>query len=118
MNTTLWVLQGILATVFTASGMVILLFKDKLKNRLSWLADYPPGMVTFICISKILGAAGLILPVRTGILPVLTPIAALGLATIMLLAFLYHVRKHEYKDLPATILFFGMALLVAIGRFI
>jgi hypothetical protein len=51
------------------------------------------------------------------ILPILTPIAALGLATIMGLALAYHIRKKEYKDTPATIIFLALSLFVAYHRF-
>lgn len=117
MNTTLWIIQGLLAVIFAASGTVILLFKEKLSGRLSWLKEYPPSMVTFICLSKIAGAIGLVAPMLTTTLPILTPIAALGIATTMALAFTYHIRKKEYKDMPATILFFALAVFIAFNRF-
>lgn len=116
MNTTLWIIQGILATVFILSGLIIILFKNKLASKLSWLKEYSPDMVLFICLSKIAGAIGLILPMYLNVLPILTPIAALGLASIMILAIAYHFRKKEYKDLPATILFLALSLFVAYHR--
>lgn len=111
------IIEGILAAVFASSGTIIYLFKNKLKNRLSWLTAYSPRMVLFICLSKVLGALGLILPVYLNIFPILTPIAALGLASIMLLATVYHLRQKEYKDLPATLIFFALSLFVAYSRF-
>ena len=116
-TTTIWIIQGILATVFTLSGTIIYLFKDKLKSKLTWLTEYSPIMVQFICVSKIIGAMGLILPMYFNILPILTPFAALGLATIMGLALAYHIRKKEYKDVPATIIFLALSLFVAYHRF-
>jgi hypothetical protein len=44
---------------------------------------------------ELLGAAGLILPAVTGIAPILTPLAAAGLAVMMLLAAFTHVRRKE-----------------------
>lgn len=111
------IIEGILATVFTLSGSIIYVFKDKLKSKLSWLNEYSPNMVLFICLAKIIGAIGLILPIQFNILPNLTPVAALGLATIMVLAMAYHFRKKEYKDLPATIIFLALSLFVAYNRF-
>jgi len=111
------IIEGILATVFTLSGTIIYLFKDKLKSKLSWLTEYSPNMVLFICLSKIIGALGLILPIQFNFFPILTSIAALGLATIMVLAIAYHIRKKEYKDLPATIIFLALSLFVAYNRF-
>ncbi len=117
MNTTTWIMQGILATVFLASGIIIYLLREKLKPKLSWLNEYSPKAVLLICIAKIMGAIGLIVPMLTGIFPVLTPMAASGIATIMALAFAYHIKKKEYKDIPATIIFFGIALFIAYNRF-
>jgi hypothetical protein len=117
MNTTTWILQAILATVFTGSGLFILFNKEKLSSKLSWLKEFSPAVVAFICLSKVVGAIGLILPMLTGILPILTPFAAIGIATIMALAFSYHIRKKEYKDIPATIIFFSIAIFIAINRF-
>lgn len=117
METTLWTMQVILATVMIASGTVILIFKGKLKSKLTWLTEYSTAMVAFICLSKIAGGIGLAVPMLSGIMPILTPIAAIGIATIMLLAFSYHIRKKEYKDVPATIIFFAMAAFIAYFRF-
>jgi len=118
MNTTLWIIQGILATVFTASGLIIMLLpKEKLASKLSWVNEYSNGKRYFICASKIVGAIGLIVPLYLNILPILTPIAALGLAMIMVLAMSYHFRKKEYKDVPATVLFLALSLFVAYNRF-
>lgn len=117
MNTTIWILQGILATVFSLSGIIIYALRDKFRPKLSWLRVYSPAMVLFICAAKVLGAIGLILPMYLNIWPVLTPLAALGLATIMILAILYHIRNKEFKDLPAPIIFLTLSLLVAYFRF-
>ena len=118
MNTALWITQGILATVFASSGLIILLLpKEKLAPKLSWVREYSDGTKLFICLAKITGSIGLILPMYLNILPVLTPIAALGLATIMLLALLYHLRRNEFKDIPATIIFLALTLFIVINRF-
>ena len=52
----------------------------------------------------------------TGIMPILTPFASIGIAIIMALAFAYHIRRKEYKDIPATIIFFAVALFIAYNR--
>jgi len=116
MNTTIWIIQAVLAIVFTASGLTIFFLKKKLKSKLSWLNAYSPTSVNLICVAKILGGIGLIIPSVTGILPILTPLAAIGIAIIMALAFSYHIGKREYKDLPTTVLFFIMALFIAYER--
>lgn len=117
MNTTLWIIQSILAFVFLMSGTFVYLMREKLKSKMTWLTEYYPSMVLIICLSKIAGAIGLILPMYLGIATILTPLAAVGIAIIMLLAFVYHLQHKEYKDVPATILFFALSVFVAYGRF-
>ena len=110
------IIQSILAAIFFLSGSVIYLLKDKLKYKLSWLTSYSPRMVLFICLSKIIGALGLFISMLFN-LPFLTLISALGLASIMVLATLYHLKKKEYKDLPATLIFLVLLLFVVYSQF-
>lgn len=118
MNTTLWVIQGIVATALTASGVIIMaLSKEKLAKKLSWVNEYSDGMRYFICISKILGAIGLMLPMYLNILPILTPISACFIALFMVFAMRYHFKTKEYKDVPATVIFFCLAVFIAYNRF-
>jgi hypothetical protein len=73
------------------------------------------GLVTFIGLSEIAGAVGIVLPMAANVAPWLSPAAATGLAAIMLLAVFYHVRRHEPPAVPAA--FFLLAVFVAAGRF-
>lgn len=116
MNTMIWTAQVVLAIILTLSGFLILIFKGKLKHRLTWLHEYSPEMVIFICLTKIVGALGLVLPMCIGIMPILTPFSALGIALFMACAFYYHIDRKEYKDIPATVVFFMLALLIAYHR--
>ena len=63
-------------------------------------------------------AIGLILPAITGIAPVLVPLAATGVAIIMVGAIVTHVRLREPlgKSVPAIVLLL-LAIFVAWGRF-
>ena len=118
MNTLLWILQVVLAVALTASGTIIMIIpKDKLAGKLSWVSEYTDQMRYFICYSKIAGAIGLILPLYLNILPILTPIAASFIALFMIFAMRYHFLHREYKDLPATIIFLVLSLFIAISRF-
>ena len=67
--------------------------REKLVKSMPWVNDYSTQMVRFIGLAGLLGAIGLILPMLTGILPILTIMAALGLAVAMLLASFYHYGK-------------------------
>jgi len=63
-----------------------------------------------------LGALGLILPAATRIQARLTPLAAAGLVTVMLLAALLHVSRGELGVLPVNLVLGGLAGFVAVGR--
>jgi hypothetical protein len=73
------------------------------------------GLVTFIGLSEIAGAVGIVLPMAVNVAPWLSPAAAAGLATVMLLAIFYHVRRHEPPTVPGILLL--LSLFVAVGRF-
>ena len=65
---------------------------------------------------EVVGAVGLILPWLTGIGPILTPIAALGLVALQVGAMVFHGRRGEFKQWPVNLLFAGLAAFVAWGR--
>ena len=119
MNTTLWIIQGILATMFTMSGLMKSPQPiDKLlKSGINWADRFPLSTVRFIGISQLLGAIGLILPMLLGFSPILTPLAAAGLALIMLLAIFHHLKFKEYKAIITNVVIMIMAIFVAYGRF-
>ncbi len=70
-----------------------------------------------IGVIELLGGLGMILPARTGIAPILTPLAATGLAITMVLAGLVHLRRKEANRRPVNIVLFALAAFVAITRF-
>jgi hypothetical protein len=119
MNIALWVVSGILAVAYLAAGLNKLI-KSKAalvaNANFSWTADFSQGALRGIGAAEVLGAIGLILPELTGIAPVLTPIAAVGLVLIQVGAIATHVRRKEFKVLPVNIVLLVLALFVAIGR--
>jgi DoxX-like protein len=69
--------------------------------------------------SRILGALRLFLPLLTGILPWLTPLAAIGLTMIQLLAiFTEHLPKKEYNVIPVNIVLLALSIFVVTGRWV
>lgn len=117
MNIALWMVQGLLAAMFTAAGfMKATTPREKLAEKMPWALDYSAGMVKFIGISQLLGALGLVLPMVTGIAPWLTPLAAAGLALIMALAAIYHAGKGEYKEIGVNLVLMALMLFVVYGR--
>ncbi|MEU8382440.1 DoxX family protein [Streptosporangium sp. NPDC048865] len=118
MNLTLWILQAVLAAIFGAAGVLTAsLPKKKLEPMLPWAADFSPGMVRFIGLAELAGALGVILPAVTGIAPILTPLAAVGLALIMVLAAITHARRKEPGSIVVNAVLFVAAAIVAWGCF-
>lgn len=117
MNVVLWIVQGILVVGFIYSGWLKAFKYEKAKTSWTWVKDVPKGLVFFIGLAELIGALGLILPQATKIAPVLTPIAAVGLAAVVLFGAIFHIRRKEYRDIGVNIVFLALALFVAIGRF-
>jgi uncharacterized membrane protein len=118
MNVVLWIVQGLLAAGFGMAGvMKSTQPKDKLVDRLPWVEDFSPATVRFIGIVELAAALGLILPAVTGIAPILTPLAATGLAVVMVLAAITHVRRKEPSGIAVNAVLFVLVVFVAWGRF-
>jgi uncharacterized membrane protein len=118
MNVVLWVIQGVLAAMFLMAGLMKSTQpKEKLVKNLPWVEDFSAGTVRFIGVMELLAAIGLILPAITGIAVILTPLAATGLALMMVLAALTHVRRREPGAVVFTLVLLAAAVVVAWGRF-
>ncbi|GAA2603687.1 DoxX family protein [Dactylosporangium fulvum] len=119
MNLTLWILQGVLAVVFAGSGAAkSTMSRERLvATGQTGIQLFPMPVVRFAAVCEMLAALGLVLPWATGILPVLTPLAATGLCVVMVGAAWSHSRLGEPRSVAANTLLFALALTVAIGRF-
>jgi uncharacterized membrane protein len=118
MNVTLWILQGLLAAMFAAAGVLKSTQpREKLAPKMPWVEDFSAGTVRFIGVVEFLAALGLVLPGITGIAPVLTPLAATGLAITMVLAAVVHGRRKEYSGIVTNVVILVLAAVVAWGRF-
>jgi uncharacterized membrane protein YphA (DoxX/SURF4 family) len=116
MNVVLWVLQALLAVVFLGAGFMKLTQpKEKFKARLPYVEDYSQPQIRAIGAVELLGGLGLVLPWATGIAPILTPLAAIGLGITMVLAAQVHRRRKE--SFAVNLVLLAMAVIVAIGRF-
>lgn len=119
MSIALWVAQVILALAFLGAGaMKLTKSKEELaENGMGFVEDFSPGAVRGIGAVEVLGALGLLLPALTGILPVLTPIAAAGLVITMLVAAAVHIRRGEQSDVIKNVVLGAIAVFIAWGRF-
>lgn len=114
-----FVAAALLAVLALATGVMKLVRpKEKLREMgapMAWTDDFPAWQVRVIGAVEVLGAVGVILPMATGILPVLSPIAALGLALVHVGAFVVHVRRGEKPFLNMGV--FALAGVVAVLGF-
>ncbi len=114
----MWVVSAILAAVFLGAGLAkVAQPRDKLRPRMPWVEDFAPRGVKGIGAAEALGAVGLILPWALDILPVLTPLAASGLALTMLGAVVVHLRRGERNAVAPPVVLGLLALFVAVTRF-
>ena len=115
MNAALWIAQVCVALVFLLTGMAKLaLSREQLAGRMHWAGTWPRPRIKLLGLAEVAGAVGLVVPVATGIAPVLTPIAALCLAALMSGAVRTHQRPHE-GYLPAAVILV-LCVGIAAGR--
>jgi hypothetical protein len=115
MNLALWIVQGLVAFAMTMAGAVkIVTPKEKLEVKMKWAKTWDPTRIKLLGLAEVLGAVGLIVPGLTGILPVLTSVAAVCLAILMGGAVKVHLDLKEPVIPPAVL---GvLCLLIAVGR--
>lgn len=117
LRVTLWVLQVALALFFMMVGYSHALAPfDQVAQQAIWMQHVPRALSLFIGYAELAGGLGLIVPAATRIAPWLTPLAALGLGTIMILAIPFHIVRGEASVIWIHALLAGLALFVAWGR--
>ncbi len=117
MGIALWVAQVLLAVAFLGAGATKLSQpKEKLAKNMAWVEDFSQSAVRLISVLEVLGALGLVVPSLTGVLPWLTPLAALGLALLMAGAVYTHLRRKEGSAVVPPAVLLLLAALVAVGR--
>ena len=120
MNLALWIIAGLLAAVFLIAGANKLLIPQQKLAKApggGWVNDFSAGFVKTLGAVEIVGAVGLIVPAAVDIAPVLVPLAAVGLATIMVGAAMVEFRRQESKHAMLNLAYLALIALVAIGRF-
>jgi putative oxidoreductase len=113
----LWVVQGLLGAMFLAVGaMKATQPIAALVDTLGWPAAVPAALVRVIGVAEFLGGLGLILPAAIRVKPMLTPLAGVGLAMVLVLAAIFHISRGELGALPLPLVLGGLAAFVAWGR--
>lgn len=113
----LWGAQVVLAIVFFLAGV----FKasqpiDEIAHDVPWVIIVPVWLVRMIGVAEIAGSIGLLLPAALRVVPALTPLAGVGLTTVMVFATGFHLWRAEWRSIVVTLVLGGMAAFVAWGR--
>ncbi len=118
LNIMLWVVQVLLAAMFVLTGLLKLtLPAEKLPALMPWTADAHLSFIRFVGIAEVIGGIGLVVPAWLRIKPILTPWAATGIATIMVLSIPVRFLRGETSSLGLNILLLVLATFVGWGRF-
>jgi uncharacterized membrane protein YphA (DoxX/SURF4 family) len=119
MNLVVWIVTGLLAALFLVSGTSKLArSKEQLAAdpRMGWAEAMPAGLIKVIGASEVLGALGLVLPGAVEVATGLVPAAAVGLAVIMALAVVTHLRRGEAQTAAFDVVLLALAIFVAVER--
>ena len=115
MGTAYWVVAGVLALAYLASGaMKATRPMAELRKNMAWVDSMPERNVRAIGGLEVLGAIGLILPPLVGIAEWLSVAAALGLVAVQVGAMRLHMSRDETKVLPANAVLLILAVAAAI----
>ena len=120
MNIALWIVAGVLAALFLMAGaMKLATPKAKIIQdpKMGWAEKAPEGLIKFIGLAEVLGAAGLILPGIFKVAVMLVPWAAVGLAVIMAGAVVTHARRREVPSVVMNLVLLALLVFVAVERF-
>jgi uncharacterized membrane protein len=118
MNVAVWVLQVLLALAFLVAGVVKSTQpRQKLATNMGWVEDFSDNTVRTIGVLELLAGIGLLLPAVTGVAAALVPLAAVGLALLMLLAARTHRRRGETQMIAVNAVLLLVAVVVAWARF-
>jgi uncharacterized membrane protein len=117
MDIAAWIAQVIAALAFGVHGYTLLFRPAQALRQYPWAGDVPDSMKRLIGTAELLGAIGLIVPAVTKILPWLTPLAALGLTAIMVLAGVFHITRREWLGVLFNLVLGAIAAFVAYARF-
>ena len=113
MKYALWVVQVLLALAFVSAGAIKLISPDEVLT--AWY-PFPAAFIRFIGVCELLGAVGLILPGLLRVREELIPLAAAGLASIMIGAVATTLAVGGGTAAAMPLALGLLAVFVAVGR--
>lgn len=105
-----WIVAGLLGLFYLyAGGKKVVQSKEELAPMMGWVDTVPMPMVRAIGVLELLGAAGLVLPPLTGVLPGLALAAAVGFTVLQVLATGLHLSRGEVRETGLNVTLIGLA---------
>jgi hypothetical protein len=88
--------------------------REELAKKMHWAASWPRERIKLVGLAEVSGAVGFVAPQATGIAPLLTPIAAACIATLMVGA----VRTHQRlgQGFAPAVVVGALCVFIAAGR--
>ncbi len=116
MNRLLWFLQTVLALFFFVAGIIHFTIPAGFPAVMSWMNDLPVPLHFISGGVEILASAALVLPAAARIEPRITPLAAVGLFSVMILGAVFHAWRGEYAGVVTNLVVAVVAGFVGYGR--
>lgn len=116
MSVLLWIGQVFFGLYFVAVGVAHFVVPAGMPDQMAWFYDLSPTLHAMAGTVEILGGLGLLVPILLRRWAALVPLAAAGLALVMLGATVWHLPRGEVLQAGLTV---GNALvlgLLAYGR--
>jgi hypothetical protein len=121
MNTALWIVTALLATVLLISTAKMFVPRETIAAKggaaAEWILDFSPRALRVIGTLELLAVAGLILPAVLDIAPGMVPVTAVCVALLFTGAVIMRLRRGEKVTVGADVIYLAMAVFVAWGRF-
>ncbi len=113
-DTTVWIAQGFLAVFFLLAGLPKIVGRGL--DRWVGFDQIPRAMTLLIGGCEIAAGVGLVVPMLANRGEWATPLAAIGVATISLMAGGFHLRNHEWLPMVETVFWASLAGSIAAAR--
>ena len=117
MEIALWIVASIVAAFYLLAGGGKVFGATSYLKKAAWAQRAGLPAVYVVGVLELLGAIGIVLPQLTGIgAPLLTILAAGGLALVQIVAIGIHLAEKSYASLPINVAFVILPLFVVLGR--
>lgn len=119
MDIAAWIIQILLALAFALAGwQKIVTPTEKFPEAMVVTRNLSVPVRRTVGVLEVAAAVGLILPMLTGILPILTPLAAAGLILTMIGAIFANISARQYSSVGINLVFIVLSAFVIYARFV